>query len=263
MPHTGGTAGLLTATFLASAVEFVEAFTIVLAIGVTRGWRSAIAGVAAAVGALAVVTVVGGVALVHVIPETALQLVIGTLLLIFGLQWLRKAILRSSGLKAMHDEEQAYLEEEAAARRAGAQSRRGVDWFGFVVAFKGVFLEGLEVVFIVITFGLSAHDVPLAAAAAAAAGLVVIVAGVLVHRPLSRVPENTLKFGVGLLLTTFGTFWAVEGLGAFAGGTRLEWPGGDVALVFVLAFWAVVSLVAIRRLRAGSRATADAAGERG
>jgi uncharacterized membrane protein len=256
MTAGGGTAGLLTTTFVASAVEFVEAFTIVLAMGVTRGWRSAIAGVAAAVGALSVVTVVAGFAVVNLLPKTVLQLVIGALLLIFGLQWLRKAILRSSGLRAIHDEEATFRAEEAAARRAGTETHAGLDWFGFVVSFKGVFLEGLEVVFIVVTFGLSAHDVPLAAAAAALAGVVVVVAGVLVHRPLSRVPENTLKFVVGLLLTTFGTFWAVEGLGVFAGGTSLEWPGGDVALMFLLAFWAAFSLVAIRRLRAASAAGA-------
>src|SRR5262245_39395961 len=152
-----GVVGVVAASFTASAVEFVEAFTIVLAMGMTRGWRSALAGTAAAVLALAVVTAVLGVALVSYVSESLLQIVIGPLLLIFGLQWLRKAILRSSGWKALHDEDAIFREEQEAARRAGHETKLGLDWFGFVVSFKGVFLEGLEVVFIVITFGLSAQ----------------------------------------------------------------------------------------------------------
>ena len=247
--------GLVLSTFLASAVEFVEAFTIVLAMGLTRGWRSALWGTVAAVAALAGATAVFGYALTRWLPESALQLGIGTLLLIFGLQWLRKAILRSAGLKALHDEEATFREEQAAARAAAADNRFGVDAFGFVVAFKGVFLEGLEVVFIVITFGLNAGSVPLAAAGAAAAALLVVGAGVVVHRPLAQVPENTIKFVVGLLLTTFGTFWATEGLGVFAPDSEpLEWPGGEVALLVVLAAWTAFALIAVRLLRrSGSR----------
>ena len=242
--------GLVAATFLASAVEFVEAFTIVLAMGLTRGWRSTLWGVAAAVGALAVATAIGGYALAAWFPESALQLIIGTLLLIFGLQWLRKAILRSSGLKALHDEEEIFLTEQRAAREAGTDQRLGVDWFAFTVAFKGVFLEGLEVVFIVITFGLNADSIPLAVAGAAAAGLMVLAVGIVAHRPLSRVPENTIKLTVGLLLTTFGTFWAAEGLGVFAADREpLEWPGGDVALVCVLAAWCLLAYLSIALLR--------------
>ena len=153
--------GLVVSTFLASAVEFVEAFTIVLAMGLTRGWRSALWGAVAAVAALAAATAVFGYALTRWLPESALQLGIGTLLLIFGLQWLRKAILRSAGLKALHDEEATFREEQAAARAATAERHLGIDGFGFAVSFKGVFLEGLEVVFIVITFGLNAGAVPL------------------------------------------------------------------------------------------------------
>ncbi len=246
----GSTLGLLTATFLASAVEMVEAVTIVLAVGTSRGWRSTLVGVGAALLALAAVTAVVGVAIVEYVPESLLQLVIGSLLLVFGLQWLRKAILRSAGLKDLHDEDEAFRAGSEAARDAGGERRAGLDWFAFVVSFKGVFLEGLEVVFIVVTFGLNADAIGLAAAAAAAAAAVVLVAGVLARRPLARVPENTLKFAVGLLLTSFGTFWAVEGLGVFAEGREsLEWPGGDLALIGLLALWVVVSRVAVSSLR--------------
>jgi Ca2+/H+ antiporter, TMEM165/GDT1 family len=247
-------AGLLVSVFLASAVEFVEALTIVLAMGATRGWRSTLTGVAAALVALTGITVLAGLALASWFPEALLQLLVGTLLLIFGLQWLRKAVLRAAGLKAHNDEDETYAEEVAAARAAGEERRLGLDWFGFVVAFKGVFLEGLEIVFIVITFGLNADDVPTAAAGAAAAGVLVIGAGALAHRPLARVPQNTIKFAVGLLLTTFGTFWAAEGLGVFAAdGESLAWPGGDVALAALLALWCGFAWLAVRLLRAPRR----------
>jgi len=251
----------MISVFLASAVEFVEALTIVLAMGVTRGWRSALAGVALALVALAVATVAAGYAIAEWLPESLLQLAIGTLLLIFGLQWLRKAVLRAAGLKAHNDEDETYQEELEAGRRAGAEQRLGLDWFGFVVSFKGVFLEGLEIVFIVITFGLNADDVPAAAAGAALAGALVLVAGALAHRPLSNVPQNTIKFAVGLLLSTFGTFWAVEGLGVFAAGSEsLSWPGGDVALVALLAVWSVFAWTAIRLLRRDPAPAAAGAG---
>jgi Ca2+/H+ antiporter, TMEM165/GDT1 family len=247
---TSSQAGLLTAVFLASAVEFVEAFTIVLAMGVTRGWRSALWGVAAGVAVLAAVTAVAGYALVEWLPESALQLAVGTLLLIFGLQWLRKAILRASGIKALHDEEEAFAAEREAALRAAPDERMGLDWFAFVISFKAVLLEGLEVVFIVITFGVNADSIPLAAAGAAAAGALVLTTGAIVHRPLARVPENTIKFAVGLLLTTFGTFWSVEGLGVVAEGSEsLDWPGGDLAILGLLAVWSGVSCLAVLALR--------------
>jgi len=257
---SSATLGLMLSVVLASAVEFVEALTIVLAMGVTRGWRSALAGVAAALVALTAVTVAAGYALAEWLPESLLQLIVGTLLLIFGLQWLRKAVLRAAGLKAHNDEDETYREELDAGRRAGDERRLGLDWFGFVVAFKGVFLEGLEIVFIVITFGLNADDVPAAAAGAAIAGVVVLTAGALAHRPLAAVPQNTIKFAVGLLLSTFGTFWAVEGLGVFAdGGASLEWPGGDVALLALLAIWSGFAWTAIRLLRPGGAAAAEGA----
>jgi uncharacterized membrane protein len=242
-------AGLAASTLLASAVEFVEAFTIVLAMGVTRGWRSTLAGTISALVLLSGIAAVSGYALIHWFPQSLLQLIVGSLLLVFGLQWLRKAILRSSGLKALHDEDATYREELEAARLAASRSRFGLDWLGFVVSFKGVLLEGLEVIFIVVTFGLNAHSMPTAIAGAAAGGAIVLVAGILLHKPLSRVPENTIKFAVGLLLSTFGTFWAVEGLGVFRNPSKsLEWPGGNAALLAVLAAWVALSWIAIRVL---------------
>ena len=197
---TSATWGLLVATFTAAFVEFVEALTIVLAMGVTRGWRSALAGTAAALVALAAFTAVAGYSLSTWLPRTALQLAIGTLLLIFGLQWLRKAVLRSSGRKAMHDEAAEYAEQTAAAEAAGAP-RGGIDSFGFAVSFKGVFLEGVEVVFIVITFGLNADNLTVAVVGAAAALVVVVAAGLLLHRPLSAIPEIELRLSrLGSLL---------------------------------------------------------------
>jgi uncharacterized membrane protein len=242
--------GVVAATFVASGVEFVEALTIVLAMGVARSWRAALWGTAVAALALTIVTAVLGTALGSYVSRTLLQLIVGTLLLIFGLQWLRKAILRAAGLKATHDEDAIFREEEAAALEAGGERRFGLDWYAFVISFKGVFLEGLEVVFIVLTFGANARNIPLAAGAAAAAGLIVVVVGVVVHRPLAAVPENTLKYVVGMLLTTFGTFWLVEGLGVFApNGASLTWPGGDAALLVLLAVWLAGSQAMIRVLR--------------
>jgi uncharacterized membrane protein len=237
--------GIVVTALLASGVEFVEALTIVLAMGTTRGWRSAWAGVAAAATVLAAMTIVGGYALKEAVPEHTLQLVIGALLLVFGLQWLRKAVLRAAGVKALHDEDATYREQVAAGKAAPAERRLGLDWVGFAVTFKGVLLEGVEVVFIVIGFGVNGGSVPLAAAGAVLGGVIVVAAGFALHRPLSRVPENAMKFTVGLLLTTFGTFWVVEGLGG-------EWPGGDAALplllaVWGLAAWALVRLLAARR----------------
>jgi uncharacterized membrane protein len=252
---SGHAIGLAASTLLASAVEFVEALTIVLAMGTTRGWRSTLIGVGAALGALAVITALVGYAITTWFPETLLQLIVGTLLLIFGLQWLRKAILRSSGLKALHDEDEIFREEQEAARAAAGERRLGLDWFGFVVSFKGVFLEGLEIVFIVITFGASADEMGVAIAGAALGGVVVLAAGLALHRPLSQVPENTIKFAVGLLLSTFGTFWAVEGLGVFTPSDEgLAWPGGDAALVGVLATFCLLSWATVRVLRRERRA---------
>jgi Ca2+/H+ antiporter, TMEM165/GDT1 family len=256
------TTGLVIAVFAACFVEMVEATTIVMAMGYTRSWRSAMLGTLAALGSLAVVTLLMGYALATWLPEAALQLVIGTLLLIFGLQWLRKAILRSSGRKAIHDEEEIFREESEAARAAGVSSG-GFDLFAFMVSFKGVFLEGMEVVFIVITFGLSADNVPVAALGAAGAVIVVLALAIALRRPLSMINENLLKYGVGLLLAAFGTYWAVEGTGVFRSGQEsLSWPGHDLALVALLVAWLLLSRLLVRLLRTPAGATGAATTER-
>jgi uncharacterized membrane protein len=247
---TAATWGLVIAAFVACFVEMVEATTIVMAMGFTRGWRSALIGTAAAIGSLAVVTLVLGYALTTFLPQSALQLVIGGLLLIFGLQWLRKAILRASGRKAVHDEDAIYRKEVEAARAAG-RSSGGLDMFSFMVSFKGVFLEGMEVVFIVITFGLNAKNVPAASVGAAAAVLVVLGIAFALRRPLSMINENVLKYVVGLLLSSFGTFWAVEGVGIFRQGHgSLRWPGGDLAILGLIVVWFLLTRVFIAALRA-------------
>ena len=227
--------------FFACAVEMVEALTIVLGVGTVRGWRSTLIGVGAATVVLAVLVAALGPALSQ-IPIDALRLVVGALLLVFGLQWLRKAILRSSGRKSMHDEAEIFDEEVAAARAAGDEKRLGLDWFSFVVSFKGVFLEGVEVVFIVITFGSAQGRLDVAIVGAVAALVVVVVAGVLARGPLERVPENTIKFAVGLLLTSFGCFWSAEGAGA-------HWPGDELSLLALVAFLSAFSWLLVRALR--------------
>src|SRR3984957_14704258 len=237
-----GSGALFVAVFLACFVEAVEALTIVLAAGTGRDWRSAITGVVSGVAVLAVVVAVLGPSLT-LIPLSALRLVVGGLLLIFGLQWLRKAILRGSGLKALHDENAIFATELAAAR-AVAPDRRGMvgDWYAFTLSFKGVVLEGLEVVFIALTFGSNQHDIPLAAVAAGAAVVVVCAAGFAVRAPLARVPENTLKFVVGVMLTTFGAFWGAEGAGA-------HWPASDASLLWLAPAVAVYALGLVAVLR--------------
>ena len=191
---------------------------------------------------LAALTAALGPALTS-LPINALRVVVGGLLLIFGLQWLRKAILRASGLKALHDEARGVRQGARGRASRGVVSSGGLDGYSFTIAFKGVFLEGLEVVFIVITFGANQHRVGLAAVAAAAAIAVVVLAGFAIHAPLTRVPENVMKFGVGVMLTSFGTFWGAEGAGA-------SWPGGDAALLALIPgtlLLGVALVAAIRR----------------
>ncbi|HVC66315.1 MAG TPA: hypothetical protein VND44_01840 [Acidimicrobiales bacterium] len=238
-----GAAVLATAVFLACAVEMVEALTIVLAVGVTRGWRSTVEGVAAALAALVALVVVFGPALVHWVPLSWLRLVVGGLLLVFGLQWLRKAVLRAAGLKAKHDEDAIFAEQVDELSALPASSGR--DATAFTVAFKGVFLEGLEVVVIVITLGTASRRLGLAALAAAAAVLAVVVVGLLVHRQLSGVPENAMKMGVGLMLVSFGTFWSAEGVHA-------SWPGSDLAIPVLVAFYGAVAWLLVAGLRRGA-----------
>lgn len=241
---------LVVAVFLACVVEAVEALTIVLAVGISRGWRSVWQGVIAGLLTLAAVVAVLGPALTAV-PLNLLRLVVGGLLLTFGLGWLRKAILRASGLKALHDEDAIYARQVAAATAASRTRRTAVDdWYAFTLSFKGVLLEGLEVAFIVVTFGSNQGSIGLAVLGAVLAIAVVLVAGVVLRAPLSRVPENTLKFGVGVLLTSFGLFWGGEGAGA-------HWPGGDAALPVLIALVLVFALGAVWVLR---RAQLTAAG---
>jgi uncharacterized membrane protein len=235
-------AALFGAVFLACMVEAVEATTIVLAAGTTRDWRSALRGVTAGLVVLAVIVAALGPAL-SAVPLRPLRLVVGGLLLIFGLQWLRKAILRASGYKALHDETQIYADEVAAARGADHRARAGIpDWYAFTLSFKGVVLEGLEVAFIALTFGSNQHDIPLAAIAAVAAIAVVTAAAVAVRTPLARVPENTMKFAVGIMLCGFGVFWGAEGAGA-------QWPGSDAALLVLVPAIALFALGLVAALR--------------
>ena len=233
---------LFLAVFLACAVEAVEATTIVLAAGTARNWRSALTGVLAGLIVLVVVVAIVGPA-VSLLPLGILRLVVGGLLLVFGLQWVRKAVLRASGYKPLHDEERIYRAQVTAARQAGRTSRFGVsDWYAFTLSFKGVVLEGLEVVFIVVTFGTNQRNLPLAALAAGAAVIVIIILGVAVRAPLSRIPENTLKFIVGIMLTAFGIFWGAEGAGAI-------WPGADAALLVIAPAIAVFALALVWIMR--------------
>lgn len=239
----GGTA--VAAAFLSSLVEFVEALTIVVAAGVTRGWRSSLLGAVCAAVVLTVLTLALGPA-VESIELAGVQLAVGVLLLLFGMRWARKAILRSAGVLELHDESAAFGKEQqtlkSIERRDGA-----LDWAGFGAAFQGVFVEGLEVVFIVVAVGSADHNLVAAGLGAAAAAVVVIAVGLVVHRPLTRVPENTLKYLVSVMLSSFGTFWVGEGLG-------IEWPDRDWALLGLTAAYFVVFRIAVRVARHRARA---------
>jgi uncharacterized membrane protein len=231
--------GLAASVFFACSVEAVEALTIVLAVGQSRDWPSSLAG--AGVATLALVGVVAGLgSALTTIPVDPLRVVVGAFLL-FGGQWLRKAILRAAGLKSLHDERQTYVEETAAARAVGSSQRR-FDAYSFAVSFKGVLLEGVEVALIVVTFGANQHRMALAAGAAGAAIAVVIAGGLAVRAPLARVPENTLKFAVGVMLSSFGVFWLAEGAG-------VSWPGGQASLLAIIAALLGASLLAVTALR--------------
>ena len=267
---TSSTVVLLLAVFGASTVEMVEALTIVVAAGTTRGWRSALEGAAAAVIVLGAFVGAVGIPLIHYVPLDALRVVVGALLLVLGLSWLRKAILRASGHKAKHDEDAIFAETTADLRRpdgtadlrrpdgtadlrrpdgtadldrgTGRSGSRRRDGVGFAVAFKGVFLEGTEVVLIVVSLGASQHRLGLAALAAAAAAVMVAVVGLIVARQLAAVPENTIKTVVGIMLTSFGLFWVGEGAG-------VHWPGSDLAILVLIAVFAGVTAIAVVWMR--------------
>ncbi len=233
------------AAFVASLVEVVEAFTIVLAVATLRGWRPAVAGTAAALAVLALLVLVLG-PLLDRVPLHALQLTIGVLLLLFGMGWLRKAVLRSAGVLALHDEDAAFASETAALARSAGPSPSSLGWIACLGACKAGGREGLEVIFIVIAVGAGRGLLAAAALGAAAACAAVLLVGAVVHRPLSQVPENTLKFGVGVMLSSFGVFWTGEGLG-------IEWPGGDLALFgFAALFLATgAGMASLLRVPAG------------
>jgi uncharacterized membrane protein len=242
---------VITGAFLASAVEFVEAFTIVLVAGITINWRSSLLGTFAAIATLAVIIATFGVALIQFVPLDALRLIVGVLLILFGLKWLKKAILRYSGLKALHDEEAIFEETMAEVRARGESIAPRIEPFGVALAYKAVLLEGLEVAFIVITFGTSlstnkALGISSAAIGAGVAGLLVVLAGLVIHGPLTKVPENTLKFVVGLMLTAFGTFWGGEGLG-------INWPLSDAFLLVLVTVYLLASLLLIVWLKQTQR----------
>ncbi len=239
----GALASAALPSFIASAVEFVEATTIILAVGVTRGWRAPLYGAIAAALTLAIIIALLGVTIVTVVPEHALKAFVGALLLLFGLRWLRKAVLRFAGIVALHDEERIYLKEVADLKARG-EKVTGFDRIGAAVAYKAVLLEGTEVAFIVIAFGAGgAAALNAAIVGAIAAGLLVIALGVALRAPLTMVPENWMKFGVGAILSAFGVFWFAEGLG-------VEWPGDALSIPVVLAVFLAVSWIAARMLAA-------------
>jgi uncharacterized membrane protein len=227
----------VTAAFLGSLVEFIEALTIVIAVGTVRGWRSAMLGTSMGVLLLAAIVILLGPAL-GLIPITLLQLAVGVLLLLFGMRWLRKAILREAGIIALHDESQAYARETEALGRKGVAAGIGWDAIAIATAFKAVVLEGLEVVFIVIAVGAVGHMLIPASAGAVAAGILVVVLGLALRRPLARVPENTLKFAVGILISAFGVFWVGEGL-------SFHWPGSDLSILGLTAGFLFISLIMV------------------
>ena len=243
-----GLSVMMVAVFVACAVEMVEALTIIVAVGHTTGWRPALRGAAVALLALAVIVGAFGPALIH-IPLNILRLVVGGVLLVFGLQWLRKAILRSTGYKAKHDEDEIFRETVAEIEAVADQRQR--ERVAFVMAFKGVFLEGLEVVITVLTLGTSARHLSLAIATAVGALVLVIIIGAVVARQLSSVPENAMKMTVGIMLVAYGTFWSGEGL-------KVSWPGNDAMLLGLVALYAVVvwAMVAIIKSTAPVRVSA-------
>jgi len=241
--HTGTS---IVASFLASLVECVEALTVILAVGSVRGWRSALIGSATAIAVLLLIVAALGTALTN-IPLPIIQLVVGTLLLLFGLRWLRKAILRSAGLIPLHDEKTAFAKSSEAMRNRGT-GHTAWDKVAFAAAFNITMLEGTEVVFIVIAIGAGRTGALLPASLGAVAALLVVTAlGLILHRPLARVPENTLKFIVGVLLSAFGTFWVGEGM-------HLAWPADDWSILTLIAAYLIVALVMVPFCRSQSKA---------
>ncbi len=231
-------------SFIASAVEFVEALTVVLAVGVTRQWRSTLLGAGAALVVLIALVAGLGLTIATLVPIELLRLIVGAVLIVYGLQWLTKAILRSAGARANRDELATFGRQVVALADEPPVPASGMDWISFTVAFKGVLLEGLEVAFIVVTFGIAGGLLGPALLGAGLAAIGVLTVGIAIRRPLARLPENQLKFGVGLMLVSFGTFWAGEGVG-------IAWPGSDLSIVLLLAGYLVTSLLAVRTVASG------------
>jgi Ca2+/H+ antiporter, TMEM165/GDT1 family len=231
----------MTAAFLASLVEAVEALTIVLAVATVRGWRPAGLGAISGLVLLVIIVVALG-PLLELVPLNLLQLAIGILLLLFGMRWLRKAILRSAGIIPLHDEAKTFSTETAELREQARRHEARLDWIAGLASFKAVMLEGLEVVFIVIALGAGRGLLGPASVGALAACLLTAGVGIVIRRPLARVPENTLKFAVGVMLSAFGIFWTGEGLG-------VSWPGADFAIVVFIAMFLAVGLAAVEVVR--------------
>lgn len=229
------------ASFLGTGVEFVEALTIILAVGVTRGWKSSLTGALTAIIILGALVAVIGTPLAHIIQTPWVALLVGLFMLLFGIRWLRKAILRYSGLKALHDESESYQEEIERQKGAG-QTSAGIDRFGFVTTLGVTFLEGLEAIFIVITIGLSTNNMVFSVAGAVAATVVILLIGILLRNPLTKVPENTMKFVVGIMLTSFGAFWVGEGL-------KVSWPQKDLSIIYIASTLLVLSWLLVTRCR--------------
>jgi uncharacterized membrane protein len=237
MTWTAAASAAVLAAFLSSLVEAVEALTIVLSVATVRGWKPAGLGALAGVATLALIVLIAGPFLDRV-PLHALQLAIGVLLLLFGMRWLRKAILRAAGIIPLHDEAAVFAAETAALR---AHTQR-LDWLAGLAAYKAMLLEGLEVVFVVIAVGAGRGLLVPASIGAAAACALVGVVGLVVHRPLARVPENALKFTVGVMLSAFGLFWTGEGLG-------VSWPGEDLAILGFAALLVLIAAFAVAALK--------------
>jgi uncharacterized membrane protein len=240
------------ASFLGTSVEFIEALTIILAVGTVKGWRSALSGAALATVVLVIITAIFGIPFVHFIQLRLVQFVIGLLMLLFGMRWLRKAILRYAGMKALHDEEEAYRKELERQRKSNSGAST-MDWFGFATCFQIVMLEGIEAIFIVLTFGLAAQTLTSAIAGGVIGLVMVVAAGLLLRKPLTRIPENTMKFIVGIMLSGFGIFWVGEGV-------DVAWWHEDLSIVVIIVLLVAISLTAVSLLKS---ARTQKAGERG
>jgi uncharacterized membrane protein len=236
---------VIVASFLGTAVEFIEAFTIVLAVGIVRGWKSSLLGMALGIIVLTALVAIFGVPLMSLVHVGTFQLIIGLLMLLFGMRWLRKAILRYSGLKALHYEDKAY-KEELKKLNMNIANKEKLDWFGFMTSFNIVLLEGIESIFIVITFGLAANSLSSAIFGSIIGLVLVAIVGISLRKPLAMVPENTMKFVVGLMLSGFGIFWVGEGLG-------VTWWHNDLSVLVILSVLLVFSILSVLILKSAHK----------